>query len=128
MGSGWRSRERWAAPKCQIRHRGELRSARIGARPWLYGIAVNLIGRHRRAEVRMLRALARMPVPESSTNGSEPIEDRLVVDAARPAIALALSKLPADHRDVLLLAAWAELSYEEIASALGFQSGRCAHD
>ena len=29
------------------------------ARPWLYGIAANLIGKHSRAEVRMLRAYAR---------------------------------------------------------------------
>jgi DNA-directed RNA polymerase specialized sigma24 family protein len=29
------------------------------ARPWLYGIAANLIGKHTRSEVRMLRAYAR---------------------------------------------------------------------
>src|SRR4029450_9037591 len=29
------------------------------ARPWLYGIASNLVARHRRAEVRRYRALAR---------------------------------------------------------------------
>jgi DNA-directed RNA polymerase specialized sigma24 family protein len=41
---------------------------RMDARPWLYGIATNLIGRHRRAEVRQYRALARTgldPVTES---------------------------------------------------------------
>ena len=32
---------------------------RSDARPWLYGIATNLIGRHRRAEIRLYRALAR---------------------------------------------------------------------
>jgi DNA-directed RNA polymerase specialized sigma24 family protein len=34
--------------------------ARADARPWLYGIATNLIGRHRRAEIRLYRALARI--------------------------------------------------------------------
>jgi DNA-directed RNA polymerase specialized sigma24 family protein len=29
------------------------------ARPWLYGIASNLVARHRRAEVRRYRALSR---------------------------------------------------------------------
>ena len=32
---------------------------RPDARPWLYGIATHLIGRHRRSEVRLYRALAR---------------------------------------------------------------------
>ncbi|WP_308250385.1 RNA polymerase sigma factor [Sphaerisporangium fuscum] len=31
------------------------------ARPWLYGIATNLIGKHRRAEVRFFRAIACTP-------------------------------------------------------------------
>jgi DNA-directed RNA polymerase specialized sigma24 family protein len=32
---------------------------RADARPWLYGIAANMIGKHRRAEIRRLRTLAR---------------------------------------------------------------------
>jgi hypothetical protein len=32
------------------------------ARPWLFGIATNMIGRHRQAEVRFYRALARTGV------------------------------------------------------------------
>jgi RNA polymerase sigma-70 factor (ECF subfamily) len=34
---------------------------RADARPWLYGIAIRQIGRHRRAEQRAARALARVP-------------------------------------------------------------------
>jgi DNA-directed RNA polymerase specialized sigma24 family protein len=33
--------------------------SRSDARPWLYGIASKLIGKHRRTEVRWLKALAR---------------------------------------------------------------------
>lgn len=33
------------------------------ARPWLYGIATNLIGSHRRHERRMLRAIVRTGLP-----------------------------------------------------------------
>src|SRR5690348_11576564 len=39
------------------RHRYD--AARECARPWLYGIATNLVGAHRRQEARYLRALAR---------------------------------------------------------------------
>ncbi|MFJ9638238.1 CU044_5270 family protein [Streptomyces sp. NPDC101178] len=41
----------------RTRHRYD--TAHRLARPWLYGIAANLIGRHRRTEVRALKALAR---------------------------------------------------------------------
>ena len=39
--------------------RGGYDPAHPDARPWLYGIAANVIGKHRRTEVRMWRALAR---------------------------------------------------------------------
>ena len=43
--------------------------------------------------------------------------------AAGPALALALATLRSDERDVLLLFAWAELTYAEIAEALGVPVG-----
>lgn len=97
--------------------------ARPDARPWLYGIATNLTGRHRRTEIRMYRALARTgrdPV-------TEPFTDR--VDAAASAaqagtrLAAALAKLPAAYRDALLLVVWGDLSYEQAAAALGVPVG-----
>jgi RNA polymerase sigma-70 factor (ECF subfamily) len=106
-----------------FRRRSTYDSSRLDARPWLYGIAIKLIGRHRRAEVRMLRALARVPFADPSMDGLDRAEDRLAVAAAGPAIARALSELPTDHRDVLLLVAWADLSYEQIAVALGIPVG-----
>ena len=42
-----------------FQRRGGYDPAYADARPWLYGIATNLIGRHRRDEVRMFRAMAR---------------------------------------------------------------------
>jgi RNA polymerase sigma-70 factor (ECF subfamily) len=45
------------------RHRYDL--ARSNARPWLYGIATNLIGRHRRDERRKLRAQTAVARPGS---------------------------------------------------------------
>jgi DNA-directed RNA polymerase specialized sigma24 family protein len=54
----------------RMRRRYDL--SRSDARPWLYGIAANMIGKHRRAEVRMLRALARTgtdPAAEGLASG-----------------------------------------------------------
>jgi RNA polymerase sigma-70 factor (ECF subfamily) len=57
----------------------------------------------------------------------EPFADgvgaRLAAQAARGELARALAELPVRQRDVLLLHAWAELEYEEIARALGVPIG-----
>src|SRR5512146_993047 len=45
-----------------FRQRGRYVHAHADARPWLYGIATRLIGRHRRDEVRFFRAIARTGV------------------------------------------------------------------
>ncbi|AZM52797.1 RNA polymerase subunit sigma-70 [Streptomyces sp. WAC 01529] len=104
------------------RHRYDL--ARADARPWLFGIATNLIGRHRRAEARRFKALARVPEPVPH---EEPVADRAVArvgaERMRGELAAALARLPARHRDVVLLVAWADLGYEEVAHALGVPVG-----
>jgi RNA polymerase sigma factor (sigma-70 family) len=106
-----------------FRQRAAYDVARENALPWLYGIATNLVGRHRRAELRLYRALARTgtdPVLEPFTDQSD---NRLTADAARRRLASAIAALTPAYRDTLLLVAWAELSYEEAAAALGVPVG-----
>jgi RNA polymerase sigma-70 factor (ECF subfamily) len=91
-------------------------------RAWLFGIAVNLLRHHYRTETRQLRAYARSGVdpvvePEGET------EDRLDADSLGPRVAAALAALSPRDREVLLLYAWAELGYEEIAAALDVPVG-----
>lgn len=89
------------------------------ARPWLFGIATNLIGRHRRAEGRRLKAIGRLPSGVPGDQAEETVADRVAArvsaQALRRELAGALARLPARHRDVLLLVAWADLGYEEVA-------------
>ena len=96
---------------------------RPNARPWLYGIATNLVARHRRTEARRLNATAQL-VPE---RGHQPLADGVAeqLDARTewPAVAHAIADLPDGERDALLLFAWEELSYEEIALALEIPIG-----
>ena len=106
-----------------FRQRDSYDQARSDARPWLYGIATNLIGHHRRAEIRLYRALARTgadPVTESFTDR---IDDRVSASTASRRLAAALARLSAELRDTLLLVAWGDLSYEETATALGVPVG-----
>jgi RNA polymerase sigma factor (sigma-70 family) len=96
--------------------------ARMDARPWLFGIATNLMRHHYRAEERRLRAYTRIDRADQ-VDGFEGIEGRLDAEQAGPAIAAALLRLSPGERDALLLFAWADLRYEEIAAALRIPIG-----
>jgi RNA polymerase sigma factor (sigma-70 family) len=93
------------------------------ARPWLYGIASNLISRHRRAEVRQYRALARAGVGHAVDGHADQVARRLDARALRARLAAALVEIADRDREVLLLVAWAQLSCEEAARALGIPAG-----
>jgi RNA polymerase sigma factor (sigma-70 family) len=98
--------------------RGRYDGAWPSARPWLYGIAVRQIRWHRRAEARRLRllrsALADGPVPDHG----ERVAERVTAARLGPRLAAAMAALPPLDRELLLLVAWAELSYAEAAAAL----------
>jgi RNA polymerase sigma factor (sigma-70 family) len=97
--------------------------SRSDARPWLYGIAANVIGRHRRAEARMWRALARTGADPPAEGHADRIDHRVSAATVRRELAGALAGLAAGDRDVLLLIAWADLSYDEVAVALDIPAG-----
>jgi RNA polymerase sigma-70 factor (ECF subfamily) len=97
---------------------------RASARPWLYGIAANVVAKHHRSEARRFRAMARVPAGRPL---DEDPADRAVAAADAGArwtrVMDAIGALPEAERQVLLLFAWEELSYEEIALALGVPMG-----
>jgi len=104
--------------------RGAYDAAFRDARPWLYGIATNLLREHFRGAARGSRAWARalsLAARESSAEGG-PLA-RLEAQMLGPELTGALGALPAADRDALLLRAWAELDYDEIARALGIPIG-----
>jgi RNA polymerase sigma factor (sigma-70 family) len=97
---------------------------RAEARPWLYGIASNLLARHRRGEARRLDATARL------VNTSIAASDRFSevdarVDASRlwAGVAAAIAELPPGEREALLLYAWEGMPYDQIALALDVPIG-----
>jgi RNA polymerase sigma factor (sigma-70 family) len=88
------------------------------ALPWLYGIATKLVGQHRREEHRQYRIL-QAAVPDPDLPGHA---DRVAADetarSVRGHLAAAIAGLPDHDRDVLILVAWEQLSYDEAARAL----------
>lgn len=98
--------------------------ARAGAvRAWLYGIATNLIRRHRRDEVRAWRAAAKLPPPTAAPGPEDRIAARVTAEGVGRQLAAALANVSAKDREVLMLVALGDLSYEEVAAALGIAYG-----
>lgn len=83
------------------------------ALPWLLGIASNLMRRHWRTERRRLAAYTR--ASQRETAGADPEVAGEVMHA--------IARLPRRQREVVLLSAWADLTYEEIARALELPIG-----
>jgi RNA polymerase sigma-70 factor (ECF subfamily) len=92
------------------------------ARPWLFGILTKEIGTQRRREVAYNRALA-----SSFADITDDLADRVSAEvtarAAHGRLSAALAGLSTGDRDVLLLVAWGELSYVEVACALNIPVG-----
>ena len=97
--------------------------AHLDARPWLYGIATNLLRKHARAEARRRRAYARAAEPDETSGGLEGADGRADAAIRGPAVAAALARLQPRDRETLLLLAWTELDYEGIAIATSVPVG-----
>ena len=107
-----------------FRRRADYRAVHVEVRPWLLGIATHLVQGQHRTEQRRLRALSRTgPAPHALPADDDDLSDRLAAQALRGPIASALGRLRPADRDVLLLFAWEQLTYEEIAAVLDVPVG-----
>ena len=101
-----------------FRQRDRYDPDRAGVRPWLYGIATNLISRRRRDETRFYRAIVRTGVDPAVESPIDAVTDRLSAEGMRRDLAAGLARLNAGERDVLIMIAAEGLAYEEVAEAL----------
>jgi RNA polymerase sigma factor (sigma-70 family) len=102
-----------------FRARGRYDLSRGNARPWLYGIAIRQIGKHSRAERRYRQALSRVQAETVTADFGDRVADRVAAEQLRPRLSAVLRGLSHQDRELLLLVAWAGLTYEESAQALG---------
>jgi RNA polymerase sigma factor (sigma-70 family) len=91
--------------------------------PWLYGIATNVVRNQRRSERRFAAALRRMSAVEPEPNFAGRSDERVDDERQTQGALDLLRRLPPRERDVLVLCAVMELSYEDAALALGVPVG-----
>lgn len=90
---------------------------------WLMGIATNALARHWRTEQRQLHAVERLGVdPLRATQSPSPEAQVAESDETR-IVAGVLATLPEADREALMLYAWADLPYAEVAAALDVPVG-----
>lgn len=105
------------------RLRGRLEPDDADVRPWLFGIATNVLRnitrtarRHRAA---MRRLPPRDPVPDFAGELVGRLEDCERIAAARAA----LDRLSRNDREIIMLCVWGGLDYAATAEALGITVG-----
>ncbi len=96
------------------------------ARPWLLGIATNLLRRYRRVESRRLRALAAGEPDAWSAFDESRVLERADAAAAVSTLAGALARLPRRDRDAVALVGLGDLTYAQAGAALGVPPGTIA--
>lgn len=106
-----------------FRKRQQYNPQRRDARPWLYGIATNLVGQHRRDELREYRLRRVLSVERDEASPADQVAADVTAQALHRLLTEALAELSPGDRDVLLLIAWEELTYEEVAAALAIPVG-----
>jgi RNA polymerase sigma factor (sigma-70 family) len=93
------------------------------APPWLYGIATTLMKKHTRLEAAAWRGMNAAGAAEVVLDDIAALESRVDAEASIKRIDSALRRIAKRDRDVLLLHAWADLSYEDMALALDVPVG-----
>lgn len=96
------------------------------ARPWLYGIATNVLHGRNRSEQRRLRATQRASTAALVVTAGDEFDrivERLDAETEAEQVARAVDQLTDGERDALLLFAVEGLSYGEVATVLDIPVG-----
>ncbi len=105
------------------RQRTKLRDEHDSLRPWLMGIAVNVLRNTTRAARRHQRALQRLPAKETVPDFADELVGRIADADELAAAQRALKKLRRSESEVFTLCVWSGLSYAEAAAVLGVPVG-----
>ncbi|MGW2224763.1 RNA polymerase sigma factor [Streptomyces formicae] len=105
------------------RLRGKLRDEGESPRPWLMGIAVNVLRNTTRAARRYRSAVDRVPAAGAVPDFADELVGRMADAEQLAAAQAALKRLRRGEREVFTLCVWSGLGYAETAEALGIPVG-----
>ncbi|GAA2710638.1 hypothetical protein Apa02nite_048930 [Actinoplanes palleronii] len=105
------------------RIRDTLRPDGESLRPWLLGIATNVLRNRRRAARRHRAAMSRLPVGGAVPDFADEVVGRMHDSAQLTAATAALTALRRTDREVFLLCVWQQLDYAAAAEALDIPVG-----
>ncbi|GAA4851272.1 RNA polymerase sigma factor [Kitasatospora terrestris] len=105
------------------RLRGKLMEEGDSVRPWLFGIATNVLRNTARAARRHRAAMERLPERAVVPDFAEELVGRLDDGARLAAARRALGRLRRTEREVFALCVWSGLDYASAAEALGVPVG-----
>jgi RNA polymerase sigma-70 factor (ECF subfamily) len=104
-------------------HRGRYRDDLGTARPWLLGIATNLMRAASRGDARVASIVERLGGEATTSSSAAAPAHAHSASEAEDRLTVALAKLQPDQREALLLHALGDLTYLEIAEALEIPVG-----
>lgn len=108
--------EAWRQRDTIVLHQGSLR-------PWLFGVAHNVVRRWWRTNRRTAVALPRIAALTDTSDHLPDIAARVDDERTLRVVLRRLGALPENQREVLLLWAWEQLTYDEIAIVLSVPIG-----
>jgi RNA polymerase sigma-70 factor (ECF subfamily) len=92
-------------------------------RPWLLGVAINVLRNRGRSFRRHRAALDRLPPPPDEPDFADDLAGRMDDQRRMRALLALVGRLPQREQDALALCGWSGLSYEQAALALGVPVG-----
>ncbi|MCX4772503.1 ECF RNA polymerase sigma factor SigL [Streptomyces sp. ADI92-24] len=105
------------------RLRGRVDAEGGSVRPWLLGVATNVVRNTRRAAGRHAAAIARLPPGTPVSDFADEVASRVDDAELLGAVRLALDTLRRGEREVLALCVWSGFDYAAAAEALGIPRG-----
>jgi RNA polymerase sigma-70 factor, ECF subfamily len=106
-----------------IRGRAGYDPERAAVRPWLYGIATNVVRTHLRSRRRERAATARVEAPGHADSHENRVLDQVDAQVRARQLAKAVDELPERDREVLLLTGLVGMDSTEVAEALDIPVG-----
>ncbi|MER6434662.1 RNA polymerase sigma factor [Streptomyces sp900105245] len=105
------------------RLRKKLRPGGESIRPWVLGIATNVLRNTTRTARRHQKGLAQLPLHETVPDFAEELVGRLAATEQLAAAKAALERLRPAEREVFALCVWSGLEHAAVAEALGVPVG-----